>query len=110
MLNDIPEFIEQLKKYFRFRNSRKRNQRDASFDNSLSVLECFFFLLFGVSYLVSQWLRAATERAIIKRSLAITTMETAINRITKGIFLKLEPRVHQLCRYHGNHILIGMLF
>ena len=29
MLSDIPELIERLKKYFRFRKSHKQNQRAA---------------------------------------------------------------------------------
>ena len=64
MLNDIPKLIERLKKYFRLRKRRKRNQLARCIDNSLRVLECFFLLL-RVSYLVAQWLRAATERAQI---------------------------------------------
>ena len=63
MLSDIPKLIERLKKYFRFRKSRKRNQPAAS-HNSLSVSSGFLLLL-RVSYLVPQWLRAATERAQI---------------------------------------------
>ena len=63
MFNDIPELIEQPKKYFRFRKSRKRNQCAASLAQCLGMF--FFFLLLRVSYLVSQWLRAATERAQI---------------------------------------------
>ena len=93
MFRDIRKLIERLKKYFRFRErSVKRNQRAAS-DNSLSVSKDVLLLLW-LSYLFTQWLRAATERAqitmrqpreeeaVIKR--AITTAKTAINRTTKG--------------------------
>ena len=62
MLNDIPELIEQLKKYFRLEkvvNETSLLQRQ--FPQCLGM----FFLLLRVSYLVSQWLRAATERAQI---------------------------------------------
>ena len=42
MLNDIPELIERLKKYFQFRKSRKRNQRAALTTHPVSW-GCFFF-------------------------------------------------------------------
>ena len=92
MFSDIPRLIEQLKKYCRFRKSHKRNQRAAS-DNSLSFSEVF--LILRVSYLVEQWLQAATEgaqitvrqpkkeKAVIKRA-HDHNRKTAINRTAKG--------------------------
>ena len=40
----------------------------------------------------------------------MTTTFADISQNFTGNILTLEPRVNQLCRFHGNHILIGMFF
>ena len=93
MFSNTPKLIERLKKYFRYRNSRKRNQYATLTTISMSR-NVFYFLFLQACYLVERWLRPTTERAqiimkqlkkeeaVIKRT--ITTVKTAINKTSKG--------------------------
>ena len=93
MSSDIPKLIEQLKKYT-FDLEKVINETSA-LHRTIRLVSRRFFLILRVSYLVAQWLRAATEgmqitvrqpkkeKAVIKRA-HDHNRKTTINRTAKG--------------------------